>query len=316
MKAARLVTIAILLLCCAGAWGQRRISPVETPATATQAINETATDTARINARRRAASISYVDDRGLTIYVDTITNTEWTDSAALRQSRVPRMQVPLWHTVSVGIDIWDPVMRIFGQQHGIAGAWAQLSLHNRYKPIIEAGLGAASHRASTGNFLYRSPLSFFMKIGADYNFLYNSNPDYQFTAGLRYGVSPFSYSVDDVRLPDSYWGETATFNIPAQHVTVGWFEVTVGLRVKLWGPVSAGWQFKFHSILHQSAAPYGRPWYIPGYGTRGTPITGSFSVVYTIPLSGLNKKADPSVDIIESEAPPVQQEQAPQSATQ
>ena len=112
MKAARLVTIAILLLCCAGAWGQRRISPVETPATATQAINETATDTARINARRRAASISYVDDRGLTIYVDTITNTEWTDSAALRQSRVPRMQVPLWHTVSIGIDIWDPVMRI------------------------------------------------------------------------------------------------------------------------------------------------------------------------------------------------------------
>ncbi len=129
-------------------------------------------------------------------------------------------------------------------------------------------------------------------------------------------MSPFSYSVDDVRLPDSYWGETATFNIPAQHVTVGWFEVTVGLRVKLWGPISAGWQFKFHSILHQSAAPYGRPWYIPGYGTRGTPITGSFSVVYTIPLSGLNKKADPSVDIIESEAPPVQQEQAPQSATQ
>ena len=201
MKAARLVTIAILLLCCAGAWGQRRISPVETPATATQAINETATDTARINARRRAASISYVDDRGLTIYVDTITNTEWTDSAALRQSRVPRMQVPLWHTVSIGIDIWDPVMRIFGQQHGIAGAWAQLSLHNRYKPIIEAGLGAASHRASTGNFLYRSPLSFFMKIGADYNFLYNSNPDYQFTAGLRYGVSPFSYSVDECACP-------------------------------------------------------------------------------------------------------------------
>ena len=308
----------IALLGVLSLWGQdrkRRITPLNTPATETQPVNETAADTARINAKRRAQSVPYTDDRGKIIYVDTITGEEWTDSTALKNI-VPKMEQPLFHAASAGINIWDPVMRIFGQNYGLASAWAELSLHNRYKPIIEAGLGAASHRASTGNFLYRSPLSFFMKIGADYNFLYNSNPDYQFTAGLRYGVSPFSYSVDDVRLPDSYWGETATFNIPAQHVTVGWFEVTVGLRVKLWGPISAGWQFKFHSVLHQSAAPYGRPWYIPGYGTRGTPITGSFSVVYTIPLSGLNKKADPSVDIIESEAPPVQQEQAPQSATQ
>ena len=33
---------------------KRRMTPLNTPATATQAVNETATDTARINAKRRA----------------------------------------------------------------------------------------------------------------------------------------------------------------------------------------------------------------------------------------------------------------------
>ncbi len=284
-----LLFVSVVAMLCA----QRRISPVETPATMTQAINETAGDTARINERRRANSISYVDDRGLTIYVDTLTNTEWTDSTLI--GRVPKMEAPLWHALSVGVNIWDPVMRLFGQQHGLADMWMELSLHNRYKPVVEAGLGMARHRASNATFLYRSPLSFFLRVGANYNFLFNSNPDYQFYAGVRYGFSPFSYSVDDVAVNNQYWGESGTFDIPSQHATVGWLEFSLGLRVKLWGPLSAGWSFKFRNIIHKSRDSYGQPWYIPGYGTRGTPVSGSFSIVYTIPLSNLNKKEPESV---------------------
>lgn len=292
----RRIIVALVLACLALAgYAQRRITPVETPATVTQSVNETASDTARINERRRANSVSYVDDRGLTIYVDTLTNTEWTDSTLI--GRVPKMEFPLWHAMSVGVNVWDPVMRLFGQQHGLADMWVQLSLHNRYKPTLEAGLGMARHRSSADTFLYRSPLSFYLRIGADYNFLFNSNPDYQFFAGLRYGISPFSYSIDDVVADDPYWGTEGTFNIPAQHATVGWMEFSIGLRVKLWGPISAGWSFKFHSIIHQSKDTYGRPWYIPGYGTRGTPVSGSFSIVYTIPLSHLNKPKPDAVTI-------------------
>ncbi len=281
----------LLLVCCALPFvaAQRRITPVQTPATMTQSVNETASDTSRINARRRAQSISYVDDRGLTIYVDTVTNMEWTDSTLI--GRVPKMQYPLLQSLSVGVNIWDPVMRIFGQHHGIADAWVELDMHNRYKVVAGAGLGTAKHRASDDGFLYRSPLSVFFRIGADYNFLFNSNPAYQFMGGVRYGFSPFSFSVDDVHMNDSYWGETNTINVPAQHATVGWFELCFGLRVKLWGPISAGWTFKYHTILHQSKCTYGRPWYIPGYGTRNGAVTGAFSIVYTIPLGHMNKKA-------------------------
>lgn len=283
----RLLLITFMAAILLPMMGQRRITPVENPATITQSVNETASDTSRINAQRRARSVSYVDDRGLVIYVDTLTNDEWTDSTLI--GRVPKMQYPLMQSLSVGVNVWDPLMRLFGQQHGLADAWVEMDFHNRYKPTVEVGLGTARHRPASDRFLYRSPLSVFFRIGANYNFLFNSNPDYQLMAGLRYGFAPFSFSIDDAQYTDSYWGEQGSFNIPAQHATAGWLEFSLGLRVKLWGPVSAGWTFKFHSIIHQSKCRYGQPWYIPGYGTRGTPVTGSLSIVYTIPMHKLNK---------------------------
>ena len=180
-------------------------------------------------------------------------------------------------------------MRAFGQKYGLIGAGVELSLHNRYKPVFELGLGQAKNTPSGNNYTYRSPMSMFFRLGVNYNFLYNSSPDYQFYGGLRYGLSSFSYSVDDVTVDVPYWDETARFDISSQRSTVGWFELVFGLRVKLWGPISAGWAFKYHTILHESNPTYGKPWYIPGFGSRNAAVTGSFSVTYTFSLDKLNK---------------------------
>ena len=237
--------------------------------------------------------MTYVNDNGFTVYVDTISGDEWIDSTSFI-SRIPKMEFPLLHALSVGVNIWDPMMRAFGQDYGIADAWVELSLHNRYKPIFEVGLGTAKHTPAGMDFTYRSPMSVFFKIGANYNFFYNSNPDYSLFAGVRYGFSPFSFAVDNVTVKSPYWDEVAVFDIPSQNVTAGWFELNFGLRVKIWGPISAGWTFRYKSILHESKAAYGKPWYIPGYGTRNS-ISGSFSIVYTLPLDHLNKKKDKDV---------------------
>ncbi len=297
--AALLLTVAFAL----SAQTKRRMTPVTTQATTTQSVNETASDTSRINAKRRANSVSYLNEKGQTVYVDTITGEEWMDSTLIK--RVPKMEYPLFDAFSVGLNVWDPLMRAFGQQYGLADAWVELSLHNRYKPVFEAGLGLADHTPSGGNYTYRSPLSFYFRVGANYNFLYNSNPDYSFFAGVRYGFSPFSFSVDNITVNSPYWHETTTFNIPAQHATVGWFEFCLGLRVKLWGPLSAGWTVKYQAILHSSKCSYGDPWYIPGYGARSSTINGSFSVVYTFGLGHLNKPKAADV-ISEGEITPQQ----------
>ncbi|MCH5220915.1 MAG: hypothetical protein J1F05_01100 [Muribaculaceae bacterium] len=288
--------IAFCILLVFQAEGRRRMTPVNTAATTTQAINETANDTSRINAKRRAASINYVDDRGYTIYVDTITGEEWMDSTLLKHGK--KMEQPLLHAISVGVNIWDPVMRAVGQKYGIADAFVELSLYNRFKPVVEVGLGAAKYRPEGGNYTYRSPMSVYFRVGAYYNFLYNSNPDYSFMAGVKYGYSNFKYSIDDVTLNSPYWDESTYFGVEAQHASAGWLELALGLRVKIYGPISAGWTFKYQNFLHQSKASYGEPWYIPGFGSRNSSITGSFSVVYTLGFKEKKKLLEPIDDAI------------------
>ncbi|MDE6453101.1 MAG: hypothetical protein K2L27_02735 [Muribaculaceae bacterium] len=297
MNAMRAAVVAMLCVAAAaaGAQAQRRITPVNTAATATQSRNETKNDTAAINSRRRAASVSFVDDKGQLVWVDTVTGDKWIDSLAQTSHGIPKMQYPLLHSVSVGIDVWDAAMRLFGQDYGLAGVCAEVNLHNRYIPVLEAGLGNASHTPSGGGYRYRTPVAPYFRIGANYNFLYNSNPDYMLTAGLRYGFSAFGWSVSDVDVNSPYWQETATFNIPRQHNTAGWLEICFGLRVKVAGPVSAGWMFKYHSLLHCGSTPYGSPWYIPGYGARKGSITGAFYITYTLPLRR-HKKEEPEAD--------------------
>ena len=110
---ARTVIISLIVTCAvsimSGQSPRRRATPVNTAATTTQAVNETATDTSRINAKRRAASISYLDERGRTIFVDTVTGEEWTDSTVINS--VPKMEYPLFHALTVGVNVWDPIMR-------------------------------------------------------------------------------------------------------------------------------------------------------------------------------------------------------------
>lgn len=303
MKAA--ARIAILALLALAAWlpaaAQRRATPVNTPQTATQPINELEGDTARINARMRASMAHYHDENGNIIYVDTITGREWRDSSAITVTK-KKMQYPLFHSAFVGVDIWNPVMRLFGQRHGLIDFSAQASFHNRYIVVAETGVGLAHNTPADNNFTYKSPLSWYIKLGADYNFLYNAaTPDYQFTAGLRFGVSPFAFSVEDITINPGYWGEAAHPSIPSQHVTAAWAEVALGLRVKLWGPISAGWTFRYHALIAESRCPYGKPWYIPGFGSRGGALTGSFSIFYTFQMKG-----GPSPATEQSQEPPVE----------
>lgn len=279
---------------------QRRTTPVNNAATATQSRNELAGDTARINAQRRAQSTSYVNDKGMLVWVDTITGDKWVDSLA-KVGGIPKMQYPLLHSVSVSVDIWDAAMRLFGQDYGLTGFAAELNMHNRYIPVFEAGLGMANHKPSGMGYTYKAPLAPYFRIGANYNFLYNSNPDYMLTAGLRYGFSTFRWEVTDIEVNSPYWQETATTSIPRQNSTAGWLEICFGLRVKLWKGISAGWTLKYHSLLHRSHTPYGEAWYIPGYGSRNGALTGAFHITYTIPL---HRKQSPETTETDNNTPP------------
>lgn len=284
-----LFTLLALLIALPAA-AQRRVTPVKTASKNVIGKNENKQDLDSIDTTHL---IETINDKGQKVMLDTVTGKEVNDSLLnLQTHRVPRMIYPLLYSVSVGVDIWDPVMRAFGQHYGLIGFSAEVNLHNRYIPVFEAGLGCADNTPAQQNFNYHSPLAPYFRIGANYNFLYNSNPDYQFVAGVRLGWSSFNYQLRDVELSNDYWGQTETVDFPRQSSSALYMNVLFGLKVKIWKAISMGWDLRFRSILHESAEPNGKPWYIPGYGARKGFMTGSFSVFYTFSLSKEKKKTE------------------------
>ena len=279
----RIVCALAVLLIVPGYFGvsaQRRVNPVKSASGELQGKNETRQEGDSIDFSKLA---HYHDDKGNVVYVDTVAGTEVVDSTNLNRGKIPKMIQPLFYAAAVGV-VWDPLMRVFGQHYGLVEFSAELNLHNRYVPVVEFGLGATDYTPQDNNYTFKVPVTPYFRIGCNYNFIYNSNPDYMAFAGLRFGWSRFGYDIDDVRLNSDYWDETATFNVPRQICSVSYLQVLFGIRVKVLGPVSMGWNIRYKAKLHESKAAYGEPWYIPGYGSRNGAITGSFSIIYTIPL--------------------------------
>ena len=280
LAATALLTLCALLL-SGPAMAQRKITPV-IPKPATEAPKAPRAYDPKANLAERQ------DAQGNIVLVDTITGEEWVDSTAFR---VPGNIYPLLESVTVGVDLWDPAMRLLGTDYGLIGFWGEVSLHNRYKPVFEFGLGQANITPDGMNYTYKSPMAPFFKIGVNYNMFYNNNPKYQLLVGLRYGFSPFKYEITDATLSQDYWGDDVNFSVPQQSSTAGYFEFCAGVRVGIWNNLALGWMVKYHSILHESKPAYGKPMYIPGFGKRGTCFTASFSISYTLTLG----KPDPAL---------------------
>lgn len=285
-----------MLATAAAATAQRRVNPVNNAATATQTVNENRDLLNDSLSRRNVVEMTAADGR--TILVDTVAGTEWVDSLPAT-IKVPRMEQPLLYAMHFSADVATALMRAFGRDYGIAEIAACVNLHNRYLPVMEAGLGQATHAPEGNNYTYRAPLTPFFRIGIDYNFLYNSNPDYMFFAGVRYGLSPTRFSVDDITMPQGYWGETPGFSIPTQSSTIGYFQFLLGLRLRIAGNFSLGWTVRYQSLLHETELPMGNPWYIPGFGSRGSTLSFTFSATWTLRFKKQGTNSPPKPTVIE-----------------
>lgn len=292
MKAFKIIILIIIgALLPAGAGAQRKITPIRTQPSVSAPVQQNKPTSTEVD---KSTLAEMRDAQGNVVYVDTITGKEWVDSAAIKADK--KMQYPLWHSATVGVNVWDVAMRIFGQKYGLGSVWAELSLHNRYKPYFEFGMGDCNETPDGMNYTYKTSLSPYFKIGFNYNMLYNSNDRYQLLVGVRYGFTTFKWGIDDIKIENSYWQENETFSIPSHSATAGYFELCAGLRVDIVKNFSLGWMVSYHSIIHQSKSSYGKPMYIPGFGKRGNNFGGMFSLSYTFSLDKLNHNNQQSVN--------------------
>lgn len=212
------------------------------------------------------------------------------DTIARPRSKPP---YPVYNGYSVGINFGDVLMwAALGRKYGGIDLHADVSIHNWFFPTLELGLGMADSTPRHHNFTYRTPVYPYFRIGADYNFVYKSNPDYRFFLGLRGGFSAFRYSIDNITIDSPYWGETDKFSMTGLKSYALWGEVLAGLKVKIVGCFSLGWSVRYKIPFHIKKTRAGDPWYIPGLGATDSPVGVSLSAIFTFGGKPPRKETD------------------------
>lgn len=282
----RFIFISIIsLLFVTVIMAQRRITPVELPEYS-------------ISSGEKSKKGDTVKDKNPKSFVLQGGNdSTWVDSTAvqLRNDSTMKIIYPLMNGITLGVNIWDPVMRAMGQSYGIIDFSGEVNIYNRFFPAVEVGLGAANSTPDASNFTYKSPMSLYGKVGGGYNFLYSKDQNYKLISGFRVGFSSFKYEVLDAEVSEGYWDESSEFNILDQSASAVWGEFNVGVRVNIYKDLSMGWMVRYVKMFSCTENETSSPGYIPGFGKSSASIAGSFYVYYTLPLRSKSKseiKAD------------------------
>ena len=210
-------------------------------------------------------------------------------TAAMQEAREDSLRrvykhYPRLTDLSVGVNLAEPFLMAFGQSYASADVNVTLNMWNRLQPTVELGIGWAKSSPEDKYFTYRAKPSPYVKVGVNYNLLFKSSPDYQALVGIRLGYSTFGYDIKDAHYVNSYWGEERNFDIKGEHSHALWGEAGLGLKVKLWDRLSMGWMIRYHGIFNYGKNEHSKPWFIPGYGPRGSSLGFSLGISYTLPM--------------------------------
>lgn len=104
----------------------------------------------------------------------------------------------------------------------------------------------------------------YWRVGADVNFLTKDPDKNMFFFGLRYGSSVFSEQMD-IQKVDPVWGAITT-TLNNSDVKAHWYELTTGLRVKMFKIIWMGYTVRLKFALDTDAVGALMPSDVPGYG--------------------------------------------------
>lgn len=213
----------------------------------------------------------------------------------------PKSPYPLYNGFSVGVNFADAIMSAIGQKHSSYDINAMVSLHNWFFPVVEAGVGWGRYTDINDLFKVKAYPSFYTKVGINYNFLYKSDPAYMAYLGLRFGVSQCKWDKTDIKSTNEEGETVYSPNEMNQQCTSIYGEILAGLKVKVAGPFSLGWNVRYRLGLHNSGGT--SPWFVPGYGTG--PLGFTFNAYLTF---GEKKKKDIEMPDV---APTITREEEP-----
>ncbi|HET9571206.1 MAG TPA: DUF6048 family protein [Bacteroidales bacterium] len=191
---------------------------------------------------------------------------------AADKKKEPVVFIPTYQGINLGVELGKPLLGLISNDKGYS-IKADVNLKNTWFPTVELGYSSYDRTAESGTRCLASGNYF--KIGVNKSLTYLGNKaQNMFYAGAHYGFTSFKYILNHLAWTDNYWGNNALTDLVDQPGVVGWLELTVGVRVNVWGPFSLGWSGQYKSTLHVSGGSYSNPAYIPGYGENLKPMAG------------------------------------------
>ena len=166
--------------------------------------------------------------------------------------------------------------------YGQYEAALRVNLHDEWFPLIEAGIGKAEHDDEVTQINYSTSAPYF-KIGIDKNMLRDKHGPNRLYLGLRYGFTSYKIDITHPDFQDPYWQWDTGYSIKDAACKYHWAEIVFGVDAKIFGPLHLGWSVRYKQRrAHSEEGDWGKPWYVPGFGTYDTKIGGTFNVIIDI----------------------------------
>lgn len=182
----------------------------------------------------------------------------------------------------VGADVFALIRSSYDDRFSGWEINAEADVH-RYFLAFEMGNWQLDLESDDG--IYDNQGTYF-RIGADMNFLHRDRLGNVLFLGARYGRSIFSESLTTT-VNDPVWG-THDVQFDTDDASARWFELTGGLRVRLWKILWLGYTARFKFGLSTNGTGSMEPHDVPGYGSNEGNSTWGFNylVLVRLPLRG------------------------------
>lgn len=202
---------------------------------------------------------------------------------AADKKKEPVTPIPTYQGINLGLEFGKPLLGLVSNNKGFS-LKADVNLKNTWFPTLEIGRQSFDRTAESGMQCLAS--GSYVKLGMNKSLTYlGDKAENMFYAGAHYGFSAFKYTLNNLDWYDNYWGSNPMTSLVDQPGVVGWLELTVGVRVNVWGPFSLGWSGQYKSTLHVSGGATSDPAFIPGYGENLKPMAGlALHLYYKLPF--------------------------------
>jgi len=198
-------------------------------------------------------------------------------------SNPEKLSMPLYQGSFIGLNLAPSVESFFVPSYFSTEVSIDVSLKQKYFPIVEAGI--ENRKLLTSDYTYNSS-GYFAKFGINYNFLKTSTlvPNNIFYIGARYAITSTTYELA-TQVTESYWNEQGEVSLMPTKSLATWGEIVLGVRAELFPSVLLGTSVRYGFAPSLSNSLLGYPTFIPNYGLfLPNKWLFTYSITYKLPF--------------------------------